>query len=452
MDVYYISRNWFEYAQKPLPEPNPDVAVDRTPPDPLVHRLPRYIAVQIFRGYPARAQAYIAENLEAEGWFDADGWAIKKWFDKDRGPNDPEFRVGTSPKFYAGPSWETAYRMYLEYGTRNGLYLTPSEVEELQQSAQLYRQTYRVPEGEVGPKVRPDKTQWLELLADPLAANRMPAPEQARFLLWKSYHAHHRLVYTGLYQGMTQFLQFLTQTNAERTSEAVNARKFLYNAERYRQAYDPEHAIPLYQKAWQLWVQVLLAHPDFSQLLNVQDDLYEAQHNFNMYVQKNRTEEFKKLFLGMAQMAAWPHPPVEELLKTNASELVKIMPVRSHRGVLDTLLYYDGPDAQGLKLALAGFTQGAVPMLHVVYPALVNLQLARPIARNEERPERWGPPSEGATITGLAGSAFGQGPASIVATLVPGRANHWRTFVDQDAITRVRNRLGLDRAERLEKK
>src|SRR4029077_20671448 len=90
VDVFFISRNWFEYAQKPLPDPSPDPAIPALPPNPLEKRLPRYIAAQISRGMPCRSQAYIAENLEAEGWFDADGWAIKKWFDVERGANDPE--------------------------------------------------------------------------------------------------------------------------------------------------------------------------------------------------------------------------------------------------------------------------------------------------------------------------------------------------------------------------
>ncbi|HWY85917.1 MAG TPA: hypothetical protein VNX28_04290, partial [Gemmataceae bacterium] len=227
VDVFFVSRNWYEYAQKPLPEPPAEPGLEVPPPNPLVKRLPRYIAVQIFRGLPARAQEYIAENLEAEGWFDGDGWAIKKWFDKDRGPNDPEFRVGTEPKFHARPAWEAAYQKYLSYGTSTGLYLTPTELDELNRAAELYRRTFKVEEGYKGPEVRPDRPEY------------------------DSFRAHKRLLYAGLYGlSMTNFPEHLTQTDAERDPETVTARKFFYGAERFRRAEDPERAIPLYQQAW----------------------------------------------------------------------------------------------------------------------------------------------------------------------------------------------------------
>ena len=54
--------------------------------------------------------------------------------------------------------------------------------------------------------------------------------------------------------------------------------------------------------------------------------------------------------------------------------------------------------------------------MHMVYPALVYLQLTRPIVRDAPIPD------------------------------------NWRTFVDQGTITRVRTRLGLDRRERMETK
>ena len=388
VDVFFVSRKWYEYAQEPLPEPNPD-PTNVLPPNPLVERLPRYIATVIFRGYPARAQAYIAENVEAEGWFDADGWTIKKWFDSQRGPNDPEPRVGTDPKFYAAPAWEAAYQLYLKYGTRNGLYLTPTEQAELTRTAQEYRRKYSVTEGEYGEVVlRP---------GDPG---------------YESFRAHNRLIYTGINQGMTNFQMYLTQTDAERAPETVLARKYLYNAERFRKSYDPEGAIALYQKAWQLWGQVLLAHPKFARIASINEDLYEIQVPYNFYVQKHRTEEFKNLLLGMAQLAVWPYPPLSELLKSSPSDLVQIIPVRNSRGILEYLMYYDGPDARELKMALTAWTQAALQGMHVVGPAQVDLALSRQITRDTPIPP------------------------------------NWRTFVDEETATRVRDRLGLNRSEK----
>jgi hypothetical protein len=159
----------------------------------------------------------------------------------------------------------------------------------------------------------------------------------------------------------------------------------------------------------------LLAHPNFARMDKTQEDLYEIQYFYNLYVQENRAQEFRKMLLGLAQMAVWPHPPIEEILKFKASELGKIMPVRSQQGFLNYLSYYDGPDAAELKMALAGWAAAPVQGMHIVTPIQINTQLVRPIARD---------------------------------TLLP---KNWHTFVDEGAITRVRIRLGLDRLERAEK-
>lgn len=405
VDVFWVCRQWFEYAQKPLPEPNRDTTVELTP-NPLVKRMPRYIAVQIFRGYPARAQAYIAENLEAEGWFDK-GWLLMaakvledntslweppppKWFDKIRRDDESELRVGAEPKYHAGPSWDTAYRMYKDYGYANGLYLEPPEKEELNRAAELYRRTVKIEEGQMGP------------------------PKRRGDALGESYHAHARLHFTTLYTNMTNFPEFITQTDAERTAECVTARKFFFNAERIRRAEDPERAIPLYNNAWQFLTHVLLAKPGFARLANVQEDAYEIQIPYNIYVQKHRGEVFEPLLIGMAQLATWPHPTLEKLL--TSSQRAKIMPVRNHRGLLDYLLYYESPNALGLKMALVGITGGPMPSLQVVTPTQVYYQLTRHLTRGDPLPKSW------------------------------------RTFVDEDTVSRVRDRLGLNRAEKTEKK
>ncbi len=387
VDVYFVCRNWYEYAQKPLPDPSPDPTVDVTP-DPVVKRLPRYIAQQIFRSYPARAQAYMAEALEAEGWFDGDGWAIKGWFDKERGPNDPELRVGTEPKFYAGPSWDTAYRMYLDYGTLNGLYVSPSERVALDRQAELYRKTFKVVAGERGPET---------------AATRQGE-------LGESFRAHQRINAVHMYQNMTNFPEFLTQTDAERDAATVTARKYFYNAERLRRAGDVERAIPEYKHGWQLWTEVLLSYPRFARLSNVQEDMYETQQYYNKYVQKYREEIFRPLLIGVAQMAVWPYPPLDNIL--DSSQRLKVMPVRNHRGILDYVMFYNGPNALELKMALAAWQQATSLGMHITSPLGINSQLTGTLARDATPPFAW------------------------------------TTFVDADAANRVRDRLGLNRTER----
>jgi hypothetical protein len=416
VDVFYVCRNWYEYSVEPLPEPIADPSEDRPPPNPMEKRMPRAIAAIIFRSGPSRAQAYIAENLENEGWFDADGWIIRKWFDKERGPNDPEVRAGTEPKYHAGPSWESAYRKYLDYGIRNGLYLTPSELSQMEKAAKVYRDKFEVKENIYGRKVYPDPGKaelWERILANKESADELPADEKERFLVWKGYRVHNRLLRTGLDDSMANFYDWLAQSDGERAPETVAGRKMFYNARRFRYAQDPERAIPLFEKGWDIWTQVLLAHPKFARLDKVQEDLYEVQLISNRYIQENRAPEFRKTLLGLGQLAIWPHPPLESLLKQSASEWTKIVPVRSAQGITEYLAYYDGPGATELKTALAGWMTGTVPGMHVVTPVQINAQLT-----------------------------------TSAADALP---KDWRTLVDEGAILRVRIRFGLDRQERKEK-
>src|SRR5581483_12402437 len=239
-DVYLVARTWFEYAQLPLPAPHADPGVTDPIYDPVHYRLPKQMATHIFRSYPARAQAYIAENLEAEGWFDADGWTIKKWFDRYRGPNEPEHAVGKLKKYHAGPAWAKAHSMYLDYGIKNGLYISPQKRQELEQEAKLFRDKFGIKPGEKG-SLRPD-----------LRSGDMG----------KSFRAHTKLAWNDHYRNMTNYDAHLYQSEAESQAETVFARKLFSLAERLRRP-APEEALTLYEEAWPWWLGVVLKYPRF---------------------------------------------------------------------------------------------------------------------------------------------------------------------------------------------
>lgn len=117
---YYLANNfafaraWYEYAQDPL---------YLTPP-----HMPHY-TLGVFRPYPARAQAFIAERLEKEGWFDLDGWKVSDWFPVD--PSSPRsskrtVTFGTDhDRPWASEAWERAYQMYETLGrdTEDGRFM-----------------------------------------------------------------------------------------------------------------------------------------------------------------------------------------------------------------------------------------------------------------------------------------------------------------------------------------
>jgi hypothetical protein len=213
---------------------------------------------------------------------------------------------------------------------------------------------------------------------------------------------------------MTNFPNYIVQTDIERAPETVVARKYLYNADRIRKEdQDPERAIPLYQKAWEIWAQVFLAHPLMARLSDVQEDVYEKEF-FNMrYVQKHRSEVFTPVLTGLAQLAAWPYPPYDDLLDPGQKN--KIVPVRDAHGFLEYLAFYDGPNARELKMALTAFSDGAQIGPHFVHPTEIIYQLTFPIERGKANPPQY------------------------------------RTIVDETTVRRVRERIGWYRLERKEK-
>ena len=156
-DVFLMSRTWYQYAQQPLPPVNPNPGMFEQDYDKQKFRNVKQMASQIFRGYPARAQIYIAENLQGEGWFDDEGWPIRDWFG-ERGNPDAELLVGDQLKLHSGLAWGRGYEMYKKYGLETGLYLTPDEVVRLNQKAQKFRDFLKINGSEVG-QLRSDQYQ-----------------------------------------------------------------------------------------------------------------------------------------------------------------------------------------------------------------------------------------------------------------------------------------------------
>ena len=279
VDVFLMSRTWYQYAQEPLPPPlmDPGVAFEENKQIQELERLrkekninyrnPKAMAIQIFRGYPARAQVYIAENLEAEGWFDDDGWLIKGWF--DQGDEEKDLQVGTETKHHAGPSWEEAYRMCREYGTRNGLYISPAEFVELERKAAQVRVALNIREGDPVPLLRPE----------------------LRKELGESFDAHQKLFSNVTLRSMTNFDATFAMTEGEKDRETVLARKALYQAARYKK--DQIEAIPLFEQAWPLWVDVTLRYPQFMQISTVQEDIYDPMLKYMRLVQRQNQELFR---------------------------------------------------------------------------------------------------------------------------------------------------------------
>ncbi len=356
-DVYLVARTWFEFAQQPVPPPNPSVT-EEIAFDRLKYRLPKAPSLPIYRGFPARAQSFAAEVLQEEGWFDADGWLIRDWFDHQVGLQD--VRVGTEPKYHSGPAWDRAYAMYLNLGIATGLYLSPADRAKFEKQAQLYRDTYNIGQLERGPL-------------------KLPPEHRSNEAMKKSLEAHLRLVLNAFTARMTNFEGLFHQTEAERTVEQVTARKFFHQAERLRRFENPELALALYDAAWPLWLTTSLRFPKFNEIGTIQEDAYDLQLKHLRLMQKQYPglyrslattgAEFADLSLFKALLlyrliaaggdtASIPaHLTIEELL--DPSDKSRILPIRKVRGLLDSARVYNVPNRQELGQFLLTWSQAA---------------------------------------------------------------------------------------------
>jgi hypothetical protein len=126
-EPYALARAWYGFACDPL---------YMDPP-----RNPRQPGRVIFLSYPARAQAYRAERMEKEGWFD-EGWTIDDWFPKDptrqRGFGSLKSVQVAERHNWAGEEWDRAHRLYEDYGRRTGLLQDPAAEAKLN-GAQRFR-------------------------------------------------------------------------------------------------------------------------------------------------------------------------------------------------------------------------------------------------------------------------------------------------------------------------
>jgi hypothetical protein len=256
-DNYLAAQVWFIYAQEPLPDPSGTPGPLSTNFDRTRYRLPRQPAVAIFRGYPAIAQTRFAEQLQREGWFDR-GWEIDagltgrdRWF--------PE-KVTVGQHTWSTAAWSKALRMWREHGTRTGVFLSPEQLQPLQEQAKLYRETYGVGPLELDPKLR----------ADDFTGE-----------MRQSFEAHYQLVWYEKNRQLGNFPHFLAQAEGESDPDAIAARELFFQAIRRRKADAPADEVRrLYEEAFPKWLGVLNRYPDFRADLDVQELNYRLQYRY----------------------------------------------------------------------------------------------------------------------------------------------------------------------------
>ena len=274
-DCYGTARAWYSYAQDPLHSAK--------------KKKPRYMAKIIFQGYPARAQAYVAERLQQEGWFDGDGWEITGWKPASLGsPDGPKvsFVVGRG-RNWSGDAWEKAHQMYKDHGEKNKLYMTPEDLRSL-------------------------------------------SPEERQ-----DYDYNRNL---------TNFKHFYYRSMVERTHEAVAGRKAFFNADRLRKAAEYTQALRMYESdaafgppaTWPKdkavgWKRLLLNNLEFRRDQDIQEDIFMVHYRYLKLLRDRREAPIRQLLL------------VTELLSQKAEPVSPWNPVPLYASAKTTIPFKDFP-------------------------------------------------------------------------------------------------------------
>lgn len=228
-DNYAAARAWFGFAQEPL--------------GPPWNRIPRYQPI-LFKGMPARAQVFIAERLEKEGWFDQ-RWPLREWF------SEP-VELGENPEEWAAKAWGDAFKMYEAYGAATGIYFKDKADEDKLTRAQ--------------------RSQY-----------------QSR-------------------QRITNFSYFLARSDVEKEPEAIAARRLFYDAEAMRKQGDRTGMLEKFEdkgafgppdtwrdaKKRSGWTKIYYDRPKFRGLELVQEDAYELELKYLRAVQDVRGPEARR--------------------------------------------------------------------------------------------------------------------------------------------------------------
>jgi hypothetical protein len=255
-DMFHAARAWFTYANTVVPPAKREKDKDgnetgdplpwATPrPDEINqfrYRIPRAPALIIFRQQAPRAQSYLAERLQKEGWFDE----TSAW--------DPDERAGAGTAWFARPGsteavlktpansrveWAKAWRLWNASGEENALVLPPGRRAQLEDRAGVKG---------APPGLPPDMS---------------PEEMEARGLTPQRLEAMRALVYYEQNRSVTNFPYFLESSRAEMDPLTVDARKRLWEAEQALQSADNIRAARLYVQALARWREVLRKYPQF---------------------------------------------------------------------------------------------------------------------------------------------------------------------------------------------
>jgi hypothetical protein len=273
-DGFILARSWYSFSQEPLPDPDDELPGEYKPiVDPIHQHLNRHMQTVIFRQYPARAQSYIAERLEEEGWFDNEGWSTKgaEWFSAYIGGKEN----------WAANAWGEAYKMWKAQGERNHLILSADDEKKVRAEAEKYRDLRRL-------------------------TGALPATETSQDPeMQKLWRAARFLAAYDASRAVTVFQHHYIRAMVEQDPKTVRARKLFYQADSLASTGSTFLALQKYQDpdALQAWAEILAAHADFRNDSLMQEESYEIQLNYLDVLNRALPANEVKAQLGAAALA-----------------------------------------------------------------------------------------------------------------------------------------------------
>jgi hypothetical protein len=311
---YVCARAWYGYAQEPVPPTGEFPGKEKPIEDRTKQRRPRFTTA-IFRNYPCRAQSYVAEELEHEGWFDTTGWRIPEWFShvdstgarKDQFANGEPPVVGTD-RNWAAEAWTLAHELWEKTGRLNKLYLSPLEEAQYKRDTDFFVREYDLREHSPPVPLNPEREE------------KRSAAEKKQ--MEDSRHAYEYLFWYFHYRGLCNFEHFYLRSQIEAEPETIAARKAFHEA---RQLYRLGRSVDALSKydtpvakdpdgkpigALTYWRQ-LMVNERFGADSGIDDDTYIVQLRYLRLVQERRGVEFKQAqalyqFLGEAAAGGMP--------------------------------------------------------------------------------------------------------------------------------------------------
>jgi len=296
-DAYANARAWYSYSQEPIPPA--DILPGSTQPisDRNLQRKPKNIATLIFRNYPARAQSYIAERLQQEGWFDDGGWRINNWFDGDNFSDGSAAIIGNGRDKWSLKAWEDAARLWQDHAEQNHMMFKSAEDEAVKRKlASEFRKSLKLSEGEALPNLREDK---------------MTTEEKER------YQAAWFLKELDVYRNMSNFMHHYVRARAESLTDTMNCKKLFFEAETERLGDNPRRALEIYRKKESMndWKEKVLLTTkrigekdlrvltDFGKDALTQESTYEVQFRYlNLFEREEGQLVKQQLLQRLAQI------------------------------------------------------------------------------------------------------------------------------------------------------